>query len=394
MRRVCKLPRLRTVPAERNRRFFLKVEELEERALLSVFAPAQIRHAYGFDQVSFANARGQVIPGDGRGQTIAIIDAFDAPGLVSETSTAYWQSDLAKFDRTFGIADPPSFKKVDVNGTAHYPARDPSWALESVLDVEWAHAIAPRANILLVEAPSDSIADLLTAVNYARKQPAVTVISMSWGGQEAADESTVDKIFTTPLGHAGITFVAASGDDGSGQTPLWPAASPNVVSVGGTQLWIRDNRGTYGGESAWDGGNRGSSLYEPEPTYQRRFQSTGKRIAPDVAYNADPAAGYYVYATDPISHRAAWYSVGGTSAGAPQWAALIAIVEQGRALAGKGSLDGATQTLPALYQLPAQDFHDITSGSPATQANAGFDPATGRGSPVADRLIPDLVKAL
>src|SRR5262249_54579450 len=137
----------------------LRLEELEPRALLSVFTPTQIRHAYGFDQISFA-VNGQTYKGDGSGQTIAIVDAYDDPNILS---------DLKRFDATFGLAD-PAFTKATPQGL---PAADAGWAGEIALDVEWAHVIAPRAKILLVETASDNLSDLLVGVDYARRQTGV-----------------------------------------------------------------------------------------------------------------------------------------------------------------------------------------------------------------------------
>ena len=159
--------------------------------------------------------------GTGAGQTIAIVDAYNDPNI---------KSDLQVFDNQFGIAAPPSFNVVNQTGGANLPAADAGWSMEIALDVEWAHAIAPGANILLVEANSSSINDLVGAVNYARQAPGVTTVSMSWGGSEFAGESTYDSYFTTPAGHAGVSFVAASGD--SGGSGEWPAVSPNVLGGG------------------------------------------------------------------------------------------------------------------------------------------------------------------
>src|SRR5206468_2022041 len=128
------------------------------------------------------------------------------------------------------------------------PAASVSWGLETSLDVEWAHAIAPGAKILLVEANSSSLTDLLAAVNYARNQPGVSVVSMSWGAGEWSGESAYDSTFTTPAGHAGVTFVASSGDSGSAGAPEWPSVSPNVLAVGGTQLSV-DASGNYVSET-------------------------------------------------------------------------------------------------------------------------------------------------
>jgi hypothetical protein len=191
--------------------------------------PAQIRHAYGFDQITFGG-----VQGDGTGQTVAIIDAYDSPTILS---------DLQAFDANFGIPNPPSFTRVAQNGTTNYPGTDPAgagnangtWEMETALDVEWAHALAPKANILLIEANSPSNSDLMTAaVGYARSLPGISVITMSFGQNEFSGESSFDSLFTTPSGHSGITFLAATGDNG--QPSGYPAYSPNVVAVGGTTL--------------------------------------------------------------------------------------------------------------------------------------------------------------
>src|SRR5439155_10096681 len=167
----------------------LQIEQLESRTLLSLFTPTQIRRAYGFDQISFA-VNGQTYQGDGSGQTIAIVDAYDDPTILR---------DLKYFDSTFGLPD-PAFTKATPQGL---PAADAGWAGEIALDVEWAHAMAPRAKILLVEAASDNLSDLLKAVNYARQQTGVVAVSMSWGSDEFYGETSYDGYFSTPSGHLG-----------------------------------------------------------------------------------------------------------------------------------------------------------------------------------------------
>ncbi len=359
----------------------------------SGYAPAQLLHAYGFDQLSL----------DGTGQTIAIVDAFYDPNIVS---------DLKTFDQQFGLPDPPSFSQVDEHGnpaTSSIP-RDPTgdWEVEESLDVEWAHAIAPKANILLVEANSQDTSDLLAAVDTARNAKGVVAVSLSWGGPESGSQTSFDSHLTTPTGHAGITFLASSGDSG---TPAgWPATSPNVVGVGGTTLTL-DASNNRIAETGWMGsGGSYSSVYS-EPTYQSTYakstyvQTTlGNKVllnsprgAPDVSYDSDPSTGVAVYDSYPYEGAPLdWVRVGGTSAAAPQWAGLIALVDQGRG--ALGSLDGPSQTLPALYQLGANstsysnDFFDVTSGSNGKQAGAGYDLVTGLGSPKANNLIPDLIK--
>jgi subtilase family serine protease len=338
------------------------VEQLEARTLLSVYTPAQIRTAYQFNQTSYTGA----------GQTIAIVDAYSNPNI---------SADLATFDRQWGVAAPPSFKVVNQNGGTQPPPSNSGWWLEIALDVEWAHAIAPGANILLVEANSNYYSDLLKAVDYAAAH--ANVVSMSWGSGEFSAETwnTYDGHFAN---HPGVTFVASAGD--SGAPPEWPSISPNVVSVGGTTLRIQSN-GTYISETGWGSGGGGISAFEPKPSYQSSVtQSATNRTSPDVAYDGDPSTGFYVY----DASNGGWWQVGGTSAGAPQWAALIALADQGRAANGKSDLS-STDTLTSIYAMPAGNFHDITSGYNGNLAGSGYDLVTGRGSPIANLVINSLV---
>jgi subtilase family serine protease len=346
--------------------------------------PSQIRLAYGFNSINFNG-----IVGDGTGQTIAIVDAYDDPAFVNSTSSSFVNSDLHKFDVAFGIADPPSFVKVNQSGGSTMPPSNTGWAGEIALDVEWAHALAPKANIVLVEANSNSYTDLFAAVNYAKSRAGVSVISMSWGGGEFSSETSYDSTFTTPSGHQGVTFVASTGDSGSPSG--YPALSPRVVAVGGTRLFI--NSSGYVSENGWSGSGGGISTYENKPAYQSSVtQSSTRRTAPDVAFDADPNSGVAVYDSFGNGSTAPWVQVGGTSFSAPAWGALIAIADQGRVLAGQGTLDGFSQTLPKLYSLSSADFHDVTTGSNGGfSAGAGYDLVTGRGSPIANLVAKDLV---
>ena len=349
----------------------------------SGLTPQQIRQAYGFDQVAFGG-----VTGDGSGQTIAIIDPYDSPTIAS---------DLHAFDAQFGLPDPPRFVRVAQDGSTNYPMTDPNaghspvtWELETALDVEWAHAPAPRANLLLVEADSTSPSDLLTAaVNYARNQPGVSVVSMSFGRSEIPAEVSYDSLFATPSGHNGVTFLAATGD--SGQPAAYPAYSPNVIAVGGTALSV-DDAGNYLGETGWSGSGGGISTVEPQPSFQNptveQF-STTQRTAPDVSFNA--ASGVAVYDSWDFGTSTPWMSVGGTSLACPSWGALIAIADQARVAAGMTTLDGSAQTLPALYAMPSADFNDITTGNNGFNAGPGYDLVTGRGSPKVPLVVSDLV---
>jgi subtilase family serine protease len=322
------------------------------------YTPAQIRTAYGIDSIKVGS-----LVGDGAGQTIAIIAVYDNPNLVSSTDATFLTSDLHRFDAAFGLPDPPSFRKLDQNGGTNYPGVDPagpgaekSWEVEEVLDVQWAHAIAPQANIVLIEAVSPLPADFAVAIDTARNLPGVSVVSISAGWPEdqlgAAGELAMDSLFTTPAGHQGITFVAASGDDGS--PGAYPAHSPNVVAVGGTSLTVMSD-GTYSNETGWSGSGGGQSMYKTKPSYQNAVQSTGFRQIPDVAFDGDPNTGVAVYGSYDFGSSSPWAMIGGTSFSAPCWAGLIAIANQLRASQGLGSLDGPSQTLPVRSTLTCGD---------------------------------------
>ncbi|HEX4056145.1 MAG TPA: S53 family peptidase [Tepidisphaeraceae bacterium] len=351
------------------------------------YSPAQIRSAYGFSSVTLGNGAA----GTGAGETIAIVDAYNDTDI---------SGDLSAFDSQFGLHS-PSLKVVGETGsTTALPAANAGWDLETSLDVEWAHAIAPSASILLVEANSASLGDLLTAVNYARSVAGVSVVSMSWGSSEFSSESAYDGYFTTPTGHAGVTFVAASGDEGSSYGPEWPASSPNVLSVGGTTLNLANSSGAYGSETGWADSTGGISRYEREPNYQTDVQLSGAASSPDVAYDANPNTGFAVYDSVTYEGYKGWWEVGGTSAGTPQWSALVAIADQGRAVNGLGALNGASQTLPLLFSLYnstqyGQAFHDETVGASSRfySAAPGYDLVTGLGTPKAAYVIQELIGA-
>jgi subtilase family serine protease len=358
------------------------------------YSPAQIRQAYGFDKLAL----------NGAGQTIAIIDAFDDPTL--------WQ-DLQKFDQWFGLPDPNlTIAKQWVDGKA--PAFNLTWGSEIALDVEWAHAIAPKANILLCESNTATWDNQFAMIDFARSFPGVSVVSMSWGGNTLPDglltrssQTDFDYHFTTPKGHTPVTFVASTGDSGYLNYAQYPAASPNVLAVGGTVLTTYVHSNTllsgpiatspvpikpagpatnftvsYDFETGWAGSGGGVSTEEPKPAYQGGTAYT-MRTVPDVAYAAD---GFWVYDTNLLG----WFNAGGTSAAAPQWAALIALANQGRAQLGEGSLAHAVADL---YQVPYSDYHDITSGNNGFfNAAPGYDLVTGNGTPVANLLVPDLIR--
>jgi subtilase family serine protease len=326
--------------------------------------PAQVRTAYGFDNVSFGG-----ITGDGTGQTIAIVDAFDDPSI---------QTDLTFFDQTFGLADPPNFQVLKQHNGNKLPKANRGWAQEIAIDVEWAHAVAPAANIVLVETLSAT--QLGAGIDFARHLNGVSVVSLSAAGKEFKSETFTDPLFTTPVGHSNVTFVVASGDEGAKSE--YPSSSPNVLSVGGSTLYA-SSAGVWLGETTWSSGGGGVSQFEGVPSYQNGL-GLAARGTPDVSYDGNPQTGFAVYDS---YGSGGWAQYGGTSAGTPQWAALVAIADQGRALSGMAPLANAQA---ALYSLPSSDFHDITIGNNGVSAAPGYDLASGLGSPIANLLIPDL----
>jgi subtilase family serine protease len=342
--------------------------------IAGTFTPAQVRHAYGFDQIPFL--QGNYDGWAGQGETIAIVDHRDDP---------YIGTEMAQFDQQFGLPAPPKFTKVNQDGGSAdlVPVGSAGDTGEIAMDVEWAHAIAPAASILLVEDYGRTGDDPYAAVDYARKQPGVVVVSMSFGldgGPGSYYEGQDNAVLHTPAGHGGVTFVASSGDNG---VFTFPAGSPTVLGVGGTLLQL-NNDNTIASETAWSGSGGGVDPYEATPSYQSGL-GLSNRGTPDVAYGA---ANFAVYSID----AGGWLSDGGTSAGAPQWSAFVALIDQGLASTGQGPLDGASQLLPALYQLPGSDFNDITSGSnKVASAGPGYDLVTGRGTPRADRIFDDMV---
>ncbi len=362
------------------------LDRLEGRCLLSAnpqgLSPSQLKTAYGLNNLQYFT-QGVSLPADGWGETIAIIEVDHDP---------YLASDLAKFDATYGLSNPTNYSQAQpgapwlsqfnlAGGTT-----DPGWAEEETLDVEWAHAMAPRANLLVMEAASGSTADLLQAIAAARATPGVGIVSMSWGVPEFPNESAYDVYFTTPPGHVGITYVAAAGD-----TPgvEWPAASPNVLSVGGTTLSTAPATGAYLNEAAWGPSGGGYSRYEPEPAYQYKVQSTGLRSVPDVAFDGNPNTGVSVYTTNPRNGVGTWSVFGGTSLGSPAWSGIVAIIDEGYALAHiVASMDGPGQTLPILYGRPAGTFHAVYTAN--FTAAAGLT-QVGRGTPNGAALIESML---
>jgi subtilase family serine protease len=316
----------------------------------------------------------------GKGETIAVVDAYDDPNI---------ETDLGIFDAQYGLpactAANGCFTKVYAGGSA--PPVNSGWAIEMSLDVEWAHAMAPQAKILLVEAASNNLGDLFQGVSVAASN--ANVVSMSWGSAEFMQEGEPDVIFEA---FPSVTFVAASGDGGFGAS--YPAASPYVVAVGGTTIEVAfSSRGVADRvrETAWSSSGGGLSEFEPPSEAQSVFlPNLASRAIPDVSYIADPVTGFSIYDSVPYQGYYGWFQVGGTSAGAPQWSALVALAES-----ASGQAVGTSQIAYALYSSfnsAAHPLNDITIGTnglcgTACLASPGFDLVTGLGTPRAANVI-------
>lgn len=294
----------------------------------------------------------------GSSKTVAIVDAYDDP-------TA--EKDLGVFDSQFGLPACTTangcFKKVNQTGGTRYPSANSGWVLEISLDIQWAHAIAPGAKILLVEASSSSFANLLTAENYAKTH--AQYVSNSWGGSEFSGEHSYDSYFV----QSGVSFFVSAGD--AGLPAEYPSASPNVISVGGTTLNFNSN-GNFTSETGWSDGGGGCSSYETATSAQSSFSQYGqvscggKRSTPDVSLDADPNSGVSVYDSTKYSGMSGWWQVGGTSASSPMWA-------------GRSADAGVVVNSSYVYGSHVS-FRDITSGNNGASCLAGYDLCSGRGS--------------
>ena len=337
----------------------------------SGLTPTQFRKAYGID----------LLINNGAGVTVAVIDAYGNPKV---------QTDLNKYDQTYGL---PNTTITTIYPQGNVGSVDEGWALETDLDVQMVHAIAPKANIVLEAARTPTDADLYAAVKDAYTKHGASVVSMSFGGSESASETGAlgDGIFAT--GNAkGVSFTASSGDSGTGAQ--YPASSPYVTSVGGTTLKVRSD-GSYMSETAWSGSGGGLSAYEKVPVYQIGINKSKQRGVPDVAMVADPNTGVNMYDSFGYNGQKGFFILGGTSVAAPLFAGVLALVNQSRASTLKNANVEIYATAKTQYHT---DFHDILSGNNGScgsicNAHKGYDYVTGLGSPVVYKLVPALIAA-
>ncbi|WP_243321994.1 S53 family peptidase [Geothrix sp. SG200] len=311
------------------------------------------------------------LPATGGHDVIAIIDAYHYPTALSDFNTFSAQFGLPQEASTDPTASTNTVFQVVYQG-GKKPRTNSGWALEAALDIEWAHALAPSAKIILVEAQSNSNANLYAAVDLAVSLAGVKQVSMSWGGSESSGETANDTHFNVN----GPVFFAASGDTG-GKT-IYPSTSPYVVAVGGTSV-ATDANGAFTGETGWSSGGGGNSPYESKPSWQTAVAMTGSgRGVPDISSDGDPNTGVAVYDTTSYHGRSGWWVVGGTSVSSPCMAGMVNL--------GGGAFTNTTQLLTAIYtnylNPPATPaFRDITSGNNGFPCLVGWDYVTGVGSP-------------
>jgi len=394
-----------------------------------------MRRAYQVDSLIAAGY-------DGTGQTIVILDAFQNPALVAQVAT---------FNAFYGLPA-TQLTQVAPDGLTPFDPTDNNmlgWAEEISLDVEWAHAMAPGAKIVLVLAKSNNDSDIASALNYAVTNNLGNVISMSFGENESclapADQASYHNSFAAATAKH-ITLLASSADQGAALNTCdgssWvkavssPASDPLVTGVGGTELTVakyclvslhcdpnaNPAPGTYLSETTWNEGlpygdfgnifgegtlstGGGFSVVFPEPPYQKGVIHGGKqRAVPDVAYSAAVEHGALTYLAIP-GIAPGFYLFGGTSAGSPQWAALTAIANQ-YAGTSLGFLNSGIYRIMEASQTYASSFHDITVGTNSSlqfdqnnnpvnivgfNAGTGWDATTGAGSPQGASIVGNLL---
>jgi subtilase family serine protease len=387
---------------------------------LSCYAPFQLQKAYGLQPLYAAGL-------DGRGKTIVIVDSFGSPTI---------EQDLAQFDADFNLPAPPSLKVIAPAGDP--PPFDPNdadmdgWAFETTLDVEWAHSIAPGANILLVVTPvsetegEQGFPEIVAAENFVVDHDLGDVISQSFGATEETFKSpaslrSLRGAILNAAAH-GVTMLAASGDSGSANvgldqttffpdpTVIWPSSDPLVTSVGGTQLHLDADGNRLAPDNVWNdipigidaAGGGGPSHVFARPAFQRGTKTgTAARATPDVAMSAAVDGGALVFESFD-NPGGGYFLVGGTSWATPLFSGVVAIADQ---IAGHrlGWINAALYDRLAgrhdgsgLVDITIGDntFTDLDSGLtvPGFAAVPGYDMASGLGTVDAAPFTAQLAK--
>jgi subtilase family serine protease len=342
--------------------------------------PKSIYKRYNFDKRFIGN-----------GQVIAIVSAYNYPTALADFNVFSNQFGLPLECSTNVFAATNSvFQLVNARGTQ--PSLDTGWAMESALDIQWAHAMAPGAKIVLVQSGSSTFIDLFQAVDVANTIPNVQVVSMSWGQYEFYGETTFDVHLKMP----GIVYVASAGDVG-GNT-LYPSVSQYVISTGGTKL-NRNQCGEFVSEIGWTNGGGGPSIFVSIPAYQAAQPTIvakcgNLRGTPDVAFDADPTSGVAIYDSTPYNGILGWTTIAGTSLSAPCWAGIIACINERR----NKPIASTAEFLAILYSTLnsrhyTNYFNDIIYGEAGgISCTIGCDFVTGLGSPNIRNLIRHVSK--
>jgi subtilase family serine protease len=395
--------------------------------------PSQMSTAYGLNQLPASN--------QGQGVTIAIVDELVDPTITSDVAAFSTQFGLPQLDGKNGDG---SF--ATINDTAlGTPGTSPpgGTSIETALDVEWAHSMAPKANILLVFVPAtgdlnNAFAQILHGVQFAATPstasglglPPVVVVSTSYGyfegtvvdgtntfqGFTPAEETSLN---STYLSTGAATNVALTFSSGDYSLPLFPAVSPNVIAVGGTSLYPATARGRYGYELAWGGidgdgagGGGVSAAFTTVPAFQLNAGvNLGGRAIPDISMDADPITGVPVYSAndESINNGDPWFQIGGTSLASPMFAGVIALAQQNLADASLPILNSVAinnDLYNAYVNHYKTYFHDIVLGNNnaigvtrfiigtnppiniiGSNATTGYDLATGIGSPIGNEIV-------
>lgn len=386
------------------------VQPMAAGSTVTTYTPAQIRAAYNLPVLP--DLSGSITATEaaqlGAGQTVYIVNAYHDPNIAAELAAFASRfglpgCDAASIDPSASLplasasTDGCTFSVVYATSgggmTASAPAYNSGWATEIALDVQWVHATAPMARIVLIEAPDSGIASITGAVALANAM-GPGVVSLSLGANEGSWVSSVDSVFYS----SGMSYVAATGDNGAAVE--WPSVSPGVLAVGGTTLTFKGTGARS--ETVWAGTGGGVSKFMARPSYQTKavpgLGTPARRSVADVSFNANPASGQYVAVMSQNGSSTSWVSAGGTSLATPQWAALLAVTNALRVQSSLGMIGAPHSALYAsvasVAKLYAADFLDIKSGkdgscSPCV-AKTGYDNPSGLGTPQGVSLLSTL----
>ncbi|MGA7203620.1 MAG: S53 family peptidase [Specibacter sp.] len=382
------------------------------------YSPQEIRQAYGLTPLINAGFTGA-------GQTIVIVDSFGSPTL---------EADLATFDADFGLPAPPSLKVLAPLGSVPFDPNNQDmlgWAEETSLDVQWAHAMAPAASIVVMTSPVSEtegvqgLPEFLQLEQYAVNHNLGKIVSQSWAATEDSLMTPAGKALMAQFNNfyrsatlRGVTFLGSTGDSGTANpgvdnvdfpypTVNFPAISPWVTAVGGTSLQATTT-GVYQSETTWNDGlgsatGGGVSRYTPEPLYQWLLPKAdqrllaGHRAIPDIAFNADPDTGVLVHLGFLGAGNNGYYIFGGTSEGSPAWAGVVADLNQ-RAGFPLGFLNPTLYALGAAKLLYPSVLNDVTTGNNAQppiagyNATPGWDATTGWGTPHLNKFADSFIR--